>query len=178
MRLFIAIDLPDNIKDLASRFEKELSQFDVLRFVKHENMEMTLTFIGEVPDNDVDEIRRRLRKIKFDKFMLKTSGFGFFPSNKRIRVLWLGLEKNDMFFKLQHDIRDLFGHKEKFMPHITIARARKIIIGEANKLDDRIKGVSHEEISFEVNNFRLYSSILKSQGPMHEMLEEYPCNNI
>ena len=132
MRLFIAIDLPLQVKDVVSRFEKELSMFK-LRFVKPEHMHITLTFLGDI--EDVDAIKQRLGKIRFSPFKLKIYAYGFFPSTKKIRVIWIGLEHNEEFINLQHDIRELFDNKEKFMPHITIARAREIIIREAEQLN-------------------------------------------
>jgi RNA 2',3'-cyclic 3'-phosphodiesterase len=173
MRLFIAIELPDEIKSIVLQFEKELSEFKDLRYVRPEHMHLTLSFIGEIPDKDVDAIRDRLGKINFNQFTLKTAGFGFFPSNKKIRVVWLGLEKNETFFKLQHDIRELFDHKEKFMPHITIARARNIITKDADVLNEAMKKIKYQDVSFQVEKFLLFKSELTPQGPIHTVLEEY-----
>jgi 2'-5' RNA ligase len=175
MRLFIAIVPPQEIIDLASMIGNELSSLPDfnLRFVKSENMELTLTFLGEVDDKDVDAIRARLRKIRFDELFLRTKGYGFFPSEKRIRVVWIGLEKNDDFIKLQRDIRELFHHKDKFMPHITIARAKQIIIQDAEKLDNILNKIRYDEIEFKINKFYLFSSELKPEGPIHKVVEEY-----
>jgi 2'-5' RNA ligase len=171
IRLFIAVELPQEVKDLALKIEKHLHAFKKLRFVRPEHMHITLAFLGERAD--VEHIRKSLKKVRFKPFILKTKGFGFFPSNSRIRVVWLGLERNEDFFKLQHDIRGLFDYKEKFMPHITLARARDIIIKDAKQLEDAMKQVGHQELEFIIDRFYLFSSELTPEGPIHKAIEEY-----
>jgi RNA 2',3'-cyclic 3'-phosphodiesterase len=172
MRLFIAIRPPEEIIGLASMIGKGLTGFP-LRFVKPENMDITLAFLGEIDDKDLGSVRERLMSIRFGKLALKTKGYGFFPSEKRIRVIWIGLERNEDFFRLQHDIRKLFGHKEKFMPHITIARAKEIIINDAERLNDTLKKIGYDEIEFDIDRFYLFSSELTPEGPIHKVIEEY-----
>jgi 2'-5' RNA ligase len=170
MRLFIAIELPKEVKDQVLGLDKHLQEFR-LRFVRPEHMHITLVFLGEV-ENDA-EIRSKLNTIRFKPFTLKTLGCGFFPTSKRIRVVWMGLERNDYFMKLQQDIRTVFNHKEKFMPHVTIARAREMIITNAHKLNEAMNKIEFKSIEFPVDKFMLYSSELTPQGPVHTVLQEY-----
>jgi len=163
MRLFIAIDLPQAVKDMVRAFEKELSIFKDLRFVRPEHMHITLSFFGEVADADVEALREKLHKIRFDPFTLKTLGYGFFPTSKRIRIVWIGLERNEEFFRLQESLRELYRQKEKFMPHITLARAKDIMIREIHQLNEEVKKVKYEEVTFPVDRFILYSSELTCQ---------------
>jgi len=174
MRLFIAVELPQEVKDIVMKFENVLSNFKDLRFVHPDNMHLTLSFIGEVPDADADVIRHKLRNIRFNPFTLKTRKFGFFPSANKIRVVWIGLERNEDFFKLQHDIRELFDHKEKFMPHITIARARDVIIMDAHLIYDAAEKITYDELGFQVERFALFCSEPSPEGHVHKIIEEYP----
>ena len=178
MRLFVAIELPKELKDYAVEIGKHLHEFNHLqefnlRYVKPENMEITLAFLGEVEDKSIGSVIESLKAVRFHEFTLKTQGYGFFPSEKNIRVVWIGLEKNDGFMKLQHDIRDVFGHKDKFMPHITIARAKQLITKDAGELDMAMKRVKYQEIGFSIRKFALFSSELTPQGPIHTLIEEF-----
>src|SRR3989338_4053923 len=101
MRLFIAIPLPGDVRELAVNIQAGLSM--EFRPVRDDPMHLTLAFLGEKPE--AESIIRKLENIRFSSFVLKTKGFGFFPSENKIRVVWIGLEENPDFKSLQHEIR-------------------------------------------------------------------------
>jgi len=178
MRLFIAVQIPDNIKEKAIDIASSLKGFDGIRLVRPEHMHLTLAFLGE--RDDAEKIIYELERIRFNPFTLTTKGFGFFPSKDRIRVIWMGLEKSEEFFSLQRKIRTLLKHKEKFMPHITLARSREIIIGNAQLIQTALKKCigenSFHEQSFRVEGFRLFSSELTPAGPIHTIIKSFSAN--
>jgi 2'-5' RNA ligase len=175
MRLFIAAQIPDKVKEKALEVASSLKNFNGVRIVKPEHMHITLAFLGR--REDTAKIIFELEKIKFASFTLITKDFGFFPSQNSIRIIWLGLKESEEFFRLQHDIRTVLKHKEKFMPHITLARAREIITGDAQALKDTLKNSADEksfrEQSFEVDRFVLFSSELTPEGPIHTILRTF-----
>lgn len=178
MRLFIAIPLPDEVKDNALLLQDVLDEKD-FRSVKKANLEMTIAFFGEKPE--AESIIRKLKRIRFNSFKLKTEGIGFFPSENKIRVIWIGLEENEEFFRLQHDIRSLFDFKEKLMPHITIARARQPIIDKENKISRMMnKNMGEKNYSdkeFIIDRFVLYESVPGPGGYTHMIIEDFLSNN-
>jgi RNA 2',3'-cyclic 3'-phosphodiesterase len=177
MRLFVAIELPEDVKDYVISVSEKLSSFKELRFVKPEHMHLTLDFLGEIDDSELDSVKDKLKSIIFSTFTLKTMSFGFFPTAKKIRVLWLGLERNEYFIGLQQEIRNLFNHKDKFMPHITVARARDVIIRDAHKLNEAMNNIEYRNMEFKVEKFILFKSELMPEGPAHSKLEEYLSTN-
>jgi RNA 2',3'-cyclic 3'-phosphodiesterase len=136
-------------------------------------MHLTVAFLGETDEDELKEIQNKLKKIKFIPFTLKTDCFGFFPHNTRIRIVWLGIKMNQEFMQLQKQIRDLFGFKEKLMPHITIARAHQIITDKNEEQRKRFSNVKYEEVEFQVNKFFLYESVPGPNGHRYRMIEEY-----
>lgn len=166
MRLFIAIPLPENVLSIAREYHSLL--FKEYRPVKIDQVHLSIAFLGEKPESE--SIIRKLKSVRFNKFDLKTKGFGFFPSDKKIRVIWAGLEQNEYFMKLQHDIRENFNFKEKLMPHITIARARSIIIDNESHWKNILSKIKYDEADFIVDKFALYESVPSPTGYEHKEL--------
>ncbi len=98
MRSFIAIELPQNIKDYLSRLQTQLknSQADV-KWVEPQNIHLTLKFLGEIDDNQLSEINNILENIAKERkhFQANVSSAGAFPKINFPRVIWVGLKEGD-----------------------------------------------------------------------------------
>src|SRR5579862_1008650 len=93
MRLFIALDIDDAIRERLSRFMEGIRNFAPdARWVKEESLHVTLKFIGEQPDENVDQIKSALTSITATGSEIKFGGYGFFPTAKSARVFWIGME--------------------------------------------------------------------------------------
>src|SRR3954467_3420108 len=101
MRLFIAIDLTDSIRDKIVRFVEGVSGFapDV-RWMRAEALHLTLKFIGEFPDAKLDELKAALAQVRSESFDISFSGTGFFPTAKSARVFWVGVRADERLQKL------------------------------------------------------------------------------
>ncbi|MEM4757742.1 MAG: RNA 2',3'-cyclic phosphodiesterase, partial [Nanopusillaceae archaeon] len=75
MRVFIAIDLPEEIKNKIVSYYKEIRGV-YGKFVEKENLHITLKFLGELQPNIVEKIKKELENIKFPKFNIEVGGFG------------------------------------------------------------------------------------------------------
>jgi 2'-5' RNA ligase len=91
-RLFVAADLPDRARDrlLAVR----PAAFPGVRLVGREEMHLTLHFVGEVEDGQIDAVRRALEGVKAPPFAIDLDGVGRFPPEGVARVLWAGVRAN------------------------------------------------------------------------------------
>jgi 2'-5' RNA ligase len=178
MRMFIAIPLPEEVKNNGLLLQEVLDR-KIFRITRKEQIHVTIAFLGETDKKDVENIINRLEKIRFKDFNLKTRGFGFFPSENKILVVWIGLEENEDFMRLQHEIRGLFDFKEKMMPHITIARARELIVDKENRWKKKLSTISanknenYEEIEFLVDKFILFESIPGPEDHMYKQLHSF-----
>ncbi|MEN8258809.1 MAG: RNA 2',3'-cyclic phosphodiesterase [Thermodesulfobacteriota bacterium] len=173
-RLFIAIDLPDKIKEEVSLL---CSGLPGARWVPDEQIHLTLRFIGEVEHPLVAELDSRLDEVRCKPFPLHIKGLGVFPSLSKPRVLWVGLKKSTALLELRKKVDSVVRHldipleKKKFSPHITIARLHK---RPGPRLGTYLAGNNlFRQPPFRVNSFRLYSSILKPEGAIHTCEAEY-----
>ena len=173
MRLFIAIDLPKDIKDYLMKIEEKI---DVkgLKLVK--DIHLTLKFLGEVEDDKAEQIKNLLKEIKINPFEAKISGLGVFPSGSYIRVVWVGVQPEDKIIEIQKEIdermKEIGFKKEKnFKAHITLARVK--FLEDKEGFVSKLNEIKPEEKSFEVKSFKLIKSTLTREGPIYEDLAEF-----
>ena len=91
MRLFIAVQVPEELRGKLGALSKEIEQ-EGIRPVKPEKMHITLRFIGEYPEDKVGEIEEMLKSVRFKGFDCSLKGVGVFPNEDYIRVVWAGIE--------------------------------------------------------------------------------------
>ena len=81
MRLFVALDIDDAIRERIARFLDGVRGFAPdARWVRPESLHVTLKFIGEKPEEEVEKIKRVWRPIAAGRFEMTFRGYGFFPS--------------------------------------------------------------------------------------------------
>ncbi len=176
MRLFIAFDIPGNLKEQLVDIQKKIKEGDAkIKWVKAENMHLTLKFLGEVAEEKVEDIKKKLGKLKFNKFEVEVSEIGVFPSEDYIRVIWAGLKDDEAMKRLVKNIRGaLPGFKDdyEFKAHLTIGRVR--FVKDKNALVEELKKVKVKHERFSVNEFKLYKSTLTREGPIYEKVAVFP----
>ena len=94
MRLFIAIEVPEDVKGYLSAVQEKISN-DVankIRPVNKNQIHLTLKFLGEVQQDKAEKIKNELKKIAFSPFSVCLDKIGVFPSESYIRVVWVGLK--------------------------------------------------------------------------------------
>lgn len=175
-RLFVAIDLPEQLKATLAGFTPELP---AAGWVVAEDLHLTLRFIGEVDQETFSSIRTALSGIDFAAFPLTLRSVGHFPPGKRPRVLWIGMDRCDQLIQLQQEVElaltetGLPVEERPFSPHITIARLKETLPEAVTRFETR-----HCDFAcpaFEVSEFILYSSILTRQGAIHTREAVYRC---
>jgi len=131
MRLFVALDIDDAIRERMARFVTGVEGFAPdARWVAAESLHVTLKFIGEQPDAAVASIEAALGQIRSSAVEISFGGYGFFPTAKSARVFWVGMEAGPELAQLAATIDGVTASmgvpKEGriFSPHLTLARAR------------------------------------------------------
>ena len=123
MRLFIAIEIPKDVKDYLGNIQKNLMEDSInkIRLVNLDNLHLTLKFLGEVQPDSLETIKKELKKIKFNKFSVQLDNIGVFPDEDYIRVVWIGLKPENFILDLQKDIdkvlSKLFKKEKDFKSH-------------------------------------------------------------
>ena len=133
IRSFIALDLSPEILGGLDAIMHQMSQHlpgSIVRWTPARNIHLTLKFLGEVAENNLDglfEIARRAAEQQ-PVFQLRVSGLGAFPSLNRPRVLWAGVQAPSELSALQRAIEfetarlGYPGEEREFSPHLTIGR--------------------------------------------------------
>lgn len=174
-RLFIAIDLPSPLQQQLGSMAFGIPG---ARWVDPGQLHLTLTFIGEVDGLVFQDIRRMLAEIDAPGFTLQLKGTGHFPPRGAPRVLWVGLEHNEMLLQLKKRIDaglvrvGVRLEERKFAPHITLARLKNT---PPARIGNFLAGNGlFESPPFRVTEFLLYSSRLTQKGAIHTIEQKYP----
>src|SRR5882672_4091443 len=129
MRLFVALDIDDSIRARIALFLDGAREFAPdARWVRPESLHVTLKFIGEKSEDDVEKIKRTLATIASDKIDLTFLGYGFFPGARAPRVFSIGSEGGpkltSLAAKVDESLAKLDVPKEEhaFNAHLTLAR--------------------------------------------------------
>lgn len=170
MRVFISIDIPEEIKSEILKIQDKLPEFYGKK-TEPENLHLTLKFLGEIDDKKVEEIKERLKEIKYNSFESEIDSIGVF-SPGFIKIIWLHLTNcGDLQKKIDYSLKDLFKPEKRFMSHLTIARVKKV----SNKklFLEKLKKIRIPEWIFKVDSFYLMESKLSEKGPKYSVIEKY-----
>jgi 2'-5' RNA ligase len=129
MRLFVALDIDDNIRGRIARFLDGVREFAPdARWARPESLHVTLKFIGEKSEDDIEKIKRALETIAADTFEMNFRGCGFFPGVRAPRVFWVGIQTGSYLSSLAAMVDerlaslDIPKEERAFNPHLTLAR--------------------------------------------------------
>jgi RNA 2',3'-cyclic 3'-phosphodiesterase len=129
MRVFVALDIDENIRDRIALFLDGVRGFAPdARWVRPESLHVTLKFIGEKPEEYLETIRRALETIAASSFEMNFRSYGFFPSVRAPRVFWVGIEGGPKLTSLAATVDetlarlDIPKEEHAFNPHLTLAR--------------------------------------------------------
>ncbi|MAG45203.1 MAG: RNA 2',3'-cyclic phosphodiesterase [Nanoarchaeota archaeon] len=170
MRIFIAIDLPETIKEKLKKIKVDERIAEVN---SPGDYHLTLRFLGEIDNKRLELVKNNLRKIKFKSFKLKLNKVGFFPNFDYINIVWVGVTPKRKIIELKQriddTIMDLFSREKRFDPHITLGRVKNM------RDKDKFREVFDLEFGeeFKVDKFKLIKSELTKEGVKYEALEEY-----
>jgi 2'-5' RNA ligase len=181
MRLFVALEIPSTVRENLAELLKSLrSMSPQTRWVRPENLHVTLKFIGEVPETKLAAIRSALAGARSDQpVTLDFRGLGFFPNEKHPRVFWAGIEASANLKTLAADIdkaTEKLGiprEKRPFSPHLTLARF------EPPRLPEKLRAAIQENSARDfgslcTNQFQLIESKLKPSGAEYTTVESFP----
>ena len=151
-----------------------------IKWVNPDNFHLTLFFLGETVESQINPIALALSKIvkDFKRINLTLKGLGVFKNIRDPRVIWIGLDQNPMLQELHSRIQEIMAgqgfHKDDrpFRPHLTIGRPKRIYDTERlSELIEKNKNRIFQEVTIEEVIF--YQSILKQQGPHYYVIDKF-----
>lgn len=179
MRLFIAspltLEIESQLGEIIADFRGKGGS---VRWVKPENIHLTLRFLGETEESRVPKIISEIDRITVDFKPVATSinSLGAFPNLRRPRVIWLGLDETaeaiaKMARQFELSMRKLRFEKEKpFRAHLTLGRVKKPQ-GMQNLLE-YLETYALEPIPVTFDRVVLFKSTLTPKGSIYERLHE------
>lgn len=177
MRVFVALDLPDDVRDELEDLQYALP---VGRPVLLENLHLTLCFLGEQHDDAIEAAHDALSSVQRSAFSLELAGVGTFGRNSP-NVVFADVAPCAALIELEKTIVRSLRHaglefqRQRFRPHVTLARLRKDLAPpDLGRLGEFLADQStFRSLSFRVENFQLYQSILMPDAARHEILASY-----
>ncbi len=182
MRAFISIDIEESsIRSAIQEIQNELS-LNGIRLVNPSLIHLTLKFLGETAESKIDKIAQSLIEIatKTKFFEIPFKGIGVFPNLRRPRVIWVGVEDDNVKTQLRNLANSIdhsmnkFGfplEKRKFSSHLTIGRIKFTNPALISKLKNSITTYADQPFGNQgVQEIRLKKSTLTPKGPIYEIL--------
>ena len=180
MRLFVALEIPSAVRgNLASLLNALRAITREPRWVRAENLHVTLKFLGAVADEKLDAVRAALGNIRSEQAVtLEFRGLGFFPNEQHPRVFWAGIHPSPNLKTLADGIEaavEKLGiprEKREFSPHLTLARFERPHLPAS--LRKAIAENAQREFGYlRTNEFHLIHSQLKSSGAEYTTLASF-----
>lgn len=179
MRLFVAVNFPARLRQKIARLSRPMEEAGVPgRWTDPDHVHLTLKFLGEVPPAELDPISAALEEVagKFRPFEMTFGPIGAFPSPRRPRVVWLGVEQTPELRFIKDDLERRLaelGHEREqrpYQPHITLGRApRDAEAGEFRRLEEVARSLKVSD-AYRVTHLDLMRSRLGPAGPEHTRL--------
>jgi 2'-5' RNA ligase len=178
LRLFVAAEVPAEVRELVARAVAPIrSRYPKGRWVPTENQHVTLKFLGTTWPRLVEPVTETVRAVaeRHDAFATRVAELGAFPSARRARVLWVGLDDAERRLAsiaagLDEALaRDFTPEKRAFTPHLTVARFDPPV-----PVGDELDGASVESQPFPVDRIVLFRSHLRRPAPVYELLATFP----
>lgn len=174
MRLFIAIEIPDNLKAALGGLRVDIPG---ARWVPADQIHLTMAFLGDVEETVVEKLNGALSRIHVPEFKLCLCGIGCFPGRQRPRVLWIGVEPQPHLDELAARVRTAVvacgipQEERPFSAHITLARLKLSSSEQLEAFLERYKNIKYP--AFMVEKFILYQSKLTQQGAVHILTKDF-----
>jgi RNA 2',3'-cyclic 3'-phosphodiesterase len=186
VRTFIAIPLPESVKQFLSQIQSELKSAGwIAAWPNPDNFHLTLKFLGPTPRHILKPIQSVMTDFSrtFPAFTLTVGGIGVFPHVKNARIVWIGIQgQTDRLTPLVTDLEKKLhamgipAQPRPFFPHITLARIKKPV--RPRGMISAIKRFeSNPSHAFPVNRLVLYKSRLQPQGAVHTPLFQIALNH-
>ncbi len=183
IRSFIAIDLPEETRKALAAVQEQLKQSRArVRWVRANSIHLTLKFLGNIHPDQVEDIALAVAEEVRDEppITLGATGLGAFPSRRKPRVIWIGMEGEvQRFTRIQARVENALEplgfvrEKRPFRPHLTIGRVK-----DRRRLQSLIDAMATLDMpqfdSFDVTEIILYKSDLRPTGAIYTKLHRMP----
>ncbi len=183
MRLFVSVDLPDDLAAPIADLQDGFADAGGLNFTDAEQAHLTLKFLGDVGEDRLPTLERELEAAVDDAsvepFTVRYGGLGVFPSLEYISVVWLGVEQGaDELTRLHEAIESrttamgFEAEAHEFTPHVTLARMEHA--GGKARVQELVRERDPTVGEATVEAIHLTESTLTDAGPIYSSVATVP----
>jgi 2'-5' RNA ligase len=173
-RVFIAINLPQDIKKYLARYYDKYPELPA-KWTAKDNLHITLEFLGYLTDEEIAQVCKETQDVarRHKSFPVNLNKVIYGPPNKTPKFIWAMGEKSKELIDLKNDLKR---KEEIFTPHITLARISE---WELKKIDqEEIPEINQDiGLQFSVESIEVMESELKRGGPVYSILESCELKN-
>ncbi len=180
-RVFLALPVGDDpaVRQHYDNIRMTLAG-ETIKWVRPENLHLTLHFFGDMEEGAIARADRLFRQHLSDlpSFDLLFRGVGVFPSERKPRVLWFGIDASPGLERLAGEVEDVLLEGDlplpdkPFSPHLTIGRIKWI--DHKDTLADLLDRYRDKMIArLPVREVLFFESILRPEGPEYKILYRY-----
>jgi 2'-5' RNA ligase len=191
LRLFIAIPIPEPVRDEIIRVQQELQPLvppNVVRWTRPDQFHLTLRFLGDVPADGVEDLKQSVNAVCriVRPLFLRAEGVGFFPNPRSPRVIWVGInDGEECLVDLQKQIETAVGPfspepgEKNFTGHVTLGRLKnprpadtRELAARAQLLEKRLFG------EWTAHEIEIIRSELSPAGARHTSLAAFRLGSV
>jgi len=179
-RIFLAINLPDSIKQQLLLHQKKISELPI-RWTSVGNIHITLVFLGNTSETELQELSQLIGKVgeNHEPFSVELSHIVYGPTESNPKMVWVTIKESDELWGLQKDLETALSSSEDihytpekrlYSPHLTLGRLRMM---EFRKLEIDERPEVSEEISlgFTAASLEIMESKLRRGGAEYTILQ-------
>lgn len=175
MRLFLGLEIPEDVKEEISLHLKPL-QKSAKGWENSHDYHQTLLFIGESSEEDLASIKTRMDQISFRTIKLTTKKIDFFTK----RIMYLSFYSSNELMQLKDEVESLYSEwvrpgSKPFIPHMTVKRWQRY---EYDELEKGLEAKQISEITFEVTALALFKSEKDQDNNKYHVIYRRPFNQI
>ena len=179
-RIFIALELTEHVRKRLTQLQETLTRAGTtLKWVEPDNFHLTLLFLGEIDERELVDVCRAVQREaeQFSPFVMGIGELGCFPTPRRPRVVWVGVDEGAEQVIAVHDaieeaLLDLGCYRRenrRYTPRVTLGRVKgKESTADLSQLVSKKAEWHAGEVS--VGEVLVFSSELTSQGPVYTVV--------
>ncbi|MCX8009935.1 MAG: RNA 2',3'-cyclic phosphodiesterase [Ignavibacteria bacterium] len=178
-RLFFALNLSEECRKKIFSITEDFKKFNQpVKWEPIEKLHITMLFLGNVEEKKQRKLEVDAEELamQYSKRTLKFNSVGVFPNERRARVIWVGIEKDEMLTELAESLKTIAKNlkieidEKKFHPHVTLGRVKDGLSDEFIKYFQSYKFENFQENVFSLD---LMNSKLEPTGSKYFVLSRY-----
>lgn len=175
-RIFVAIDIPEELKNVAEAYIEPFYKNNLARVVEKENWHITLIFCGYLDEDKLDKLKEKTKEIaeKTEKFELIPDKIIFAPPSRTPRMVWLTFKHSPGFSKLSKEFSQFSENSRESFPHLTLIRFKEFHYPNLKKLlPENGIDLKSKAKPFMAESINIMESHLSRNDPKYELVEKF-----